>query len=787
MFAQNKPKPVKPQEKPPTQKEMDEMMNEMDNILKNMTPEERRMFDSMGIKIPNKKNMSGVTDKQLAVAWEDENRVVPARKTALINTLPKTIFSKEQLLAFIKKTNLSIASLIKPEARQMADKINDQFKNDPYYGFMIASAANGMWMYGYKESATYLMGKAVEAIPNADNLNNFASYLTMGGAAHIALPILEKLNSVHKNNSTILNNLGQAWLQLGEELKGEKYLDSAIRVYTYHPQANYTKCLLLKSRGKKAEAIAALHRSLKHSVTTQKNNLLKELEADQYKPVRFYAPRVYYSTTFNLHEYAAMVPKIYATNLGSNTELQWREFREIIKAEKEKINAQLTLVSKNASIAEQAFFKKAQASKFNIYSPYYSKAVERYNNYTKDFDRRLKQYTEKLLLLVKQKTELKIKFDTALEKERIRFDEEIKRGANKQVNCEGQLPIINEFLEKTNQLNIKSNELSVSFWLTEFYNMYYYYPSTAKTDASAQMIVLNLRAGFLERLYELFHESDLGYPCSSDIQKKAEYSILKPLNDYDEVNCKIYNRIYTPGLGNIVMRCNTMSLQLNPIMLPFEASLTANFDGFIEQASVGIEIKEVKINVGAEFDKKGNFKKGTGSIETEIKGVDVNIGAEINKKGEINGSGSIGTDINGVGIKMDAEIDEKGFKKGSIEMGIDKELSLLPKTMEEEAPVEVGLKNELGVSMELTRSEDGIIADFIVKEKSELDIASKLEVDNEVEVTPGMISKSGKVTEPETVKLSLPAAPSVNVSADSRWSVNSGYSAKGESSFSKLK
>jgi hypothetical protein len=54
-------------------------------------------------------------------------------------------------------------------------------------------------------------------------------------------------------------------------------------------------------------------------------------------------------------------------------------------------------------------------------------------------------------------------------------------------------------------------------------------------------------------------------------------------------------------------------------------------------------------------------------------------------------------------------------------------------------------------------------------------------------MTPGMISKSGKVTEPETVKLSLPSAPSVNVSADSRWSVNSGYSVKGESSFSKLK
>jgi hypothetical protein len=45
----------------------------------------------------------------------------------------------------------------------------------------------------------------------------------------------------------------------------------------------------------------------------------------------------------------------------------------------------------------------------------------------------------------------------------------------------------------------------------------------------------------------------------------------------------------------------------------------------------------------------------------------------------------------------------------------------------------------------------------------------------------------GEITKPEMVKLGLPSAPSVSVSADSRWSVNSGYSAKGGSSFSKLK
>ncbi|HEX5025563.1 MAG TPA: hypothetical protein VFV68_09830, partial [Agriterribacter sp.] len=45
-FAQTKDKQ---KEKPPTQKEMDEMMKEMQNALNEMSPEEKKAMDSMGI------------------------------------------------------------------------------------------------------------------------------------------------------------------------------------------------------------------------------------------------------------------------------------------------------------------------------------------------------------------------------------------------------------------------------------------------------------------------------------------------------------------------------------------------------------------------------------------------------------------------------------------------------------------------------------------------------------------------------------------------------------------
>lgn len=753
-------KKQKPTEKVPTEKTMKGLMQEAQNALDNMDPEDKRIMDSLGIKKPSFTTTPAVSDKDLRDAYLEEGKVVPAYKAALIRAMPAKIFTKEELLAFIKKTNASITTLVRPASKQLADKIADQFKNDPYYGYMIAAAANGMWMMDYKEAATYLMGKATELVPNADNLNNFAAYLTMGGAAHIAIPILEKLNSIHKKNSTILNNLGQAWLQLGDETKGEKYLDSAIMIYVYHPQANYTKCLLLESKGKKAEAIEALNRSLKHSVTKNKLNKLKQLQGSGYKPRRYYAPRVYYSTSFDLHQYVDLIPKNYALKLGGEVEKEWENFRNMITDEQEKIASQMEIVKNQAVADETAFQKKLISTHGAIYSPYHEKAIQGLNDYNRQYERQQEETQNDWVKISEDKNEIKTKFEEDYKKEQDKFDEEIKNGADKQMDCEGAVPIINAFLEKTNKINQRMNEETVKKLLVHYYNLYYYLPSTANTDATAQAYVLSLRGGFLEELKMLAHESDLGYPCSDEGKPEEQYSKMKPLKDFDEVNCKILNTIYSPGIGMIEMRCNTMSMHLNPILEPFEATLTLNYDGFVEEASVAVTVKAVDIKAGAEFDKQGNFKKGEAEIGTEIKGI------------------SIG--VNG-------EIDENGFKKGSIELGLDHDMSLLPKSMEEEAPVDIAMKNELGISMEFTKGDDGVIADFGVKNNTTLDFASRVEVDNEVETSPGTISAAGKVTEPETVTLDLPSAPSSFISADNRWSVNSGYSVKGDSSFTKLK
>ena len=272
------PEATSAQEVAPSQKEMEEMMKEAQKAMESLSEEDKKMIEEMGIAVPSFNNLPQVTEAGVKAAMEEDGMVIPPKRTDLIAGLPAKLFTDAELAQYIKTTNISIAGIITPSSKNLAEKAMAVFKDDPYYGAMIASTANGMWIMGLYEPAVYLMGKAAEALPNADNYNNYSACLTMLGAGHMAIPVLAKLNSIHHGNSTILNNLGQAWLQLGDRDKTEKYLDSAIMIYAYHPQANYTKCLILELEGKTAEAAVALKRSIQHSATKSKVEKLNKLE-----------------------------------------------------------------------------------------------------------------------------------------------------------------------------------------------------------------------------------------------------------------------------------------------------------------------------------------------------------------------------------------------------------------------------------------------------------------------------------------------------------------------------
>jgi hypothetical protein len=369
-------------------------------------------------------------------------------------------------------------------------------------------------------------------------------------------------------------------------------------------------------------------------------------------------------------------------------------------------------------------------------------------------------------------SKLKAAFWKDLSAEKERFERESKNGEN-YYNCEREMPIISRYVTEVNRLNAAYNESLIKDLVTMSYQRFYYMTAVATSDAAALKMVLELKSVFLQKLLELKHEA---YPPNDCIREKEEVHLKQTeLPDYDEVNCNILNTITWPGWGCIVMRCNNMSMSINSSLLPVGGSITANYDGFVEQFSVAVTVKTVDIELGAQFDKNGNFAGANGGVSSKIKGIDVSVKGEIglDEKGNEKGSVELGL-AEHISVKGEVLVDENGFKKGSVELGIDGELKFLPEGLEGEAPVELGLKGELGVGMEF---DDEGNTDFIVKQNAEGEIGSTIEVDDEIEMVPGMMSKGGKVTDPEMLKLPLPSAPSVSISAGNQWSVNSGFSA----------
>lgn len=281
LFAQAKPKP-KETEKPPTQKEMGEMMKELNEEMDEMSPEEEKMMDSMGVKMPDmkalKKTVSGISDAQIKKAYEDDNRIVPQKDAVRINSALSTTISTAQIGEYIQKIHKSVLNTLSANTKATGAEVYQQIKR---LNKSAANTAVGLWIDGKPTLALYLIGEACKANPtDAVALNNYASFLTTCGAEQLALPILNNLNKRYPKNSSILNNITQAWLGLGDIDKANKYSDSTLRVYAYHPQANMAKCVIEESKGNIPAAIAAAKKGISKAYSNEKEEKLNKLGYD---------------------------------------------------------------------------------------------------------------------------------------------------------------------------------------------------------------------------------------------------------------------------------------------------------------------------------------------------------------------------------------------------------------------------------------------------------------------------------------------------------------------------
>ncbi|MGE7774164.1 hypothetical protein ACQKLP_05540 [Chitinophaga sp. NPDC101104] len=260
-------------------KQLAEAKKNLADQLAKMDPAAKKGYDSI-------LSVFGAGTKMNDALQQVENNAATAGKPSGL-ALDKSNTSKAPIAAtpatagmraFISTGNKAVFSAMLPAAKNKAGEIYKALQQKGADNDEIGNAATALWMTGRTQTALCLMAQACSNdANNIDNLSNYASMLTMSGAPEIAIPILNNLNGRFRKNTTILNNLGQAWFAVGDMDKANKYLDSTLALNAGHAQANETKCLILAGKGNKTAAVAHAKAAFKQGATQERKDNLKQL------------------------------------------------------------------------------------------------------------------------------------------------------------------------------------------------------------------------------------------------------------------------------------------------------------------------------------------------------------------------------------------------------------------------------------------------------------------------------------------------------------------------------
>ncbi len=613
---------------PASTKEIQDKIKQAQQQLDKLTPEQKKMMQQMGMSPSVPSMPAGITDTDVKAAMNRDAFSVPPKNVTLIAAIPKITLTAAALPAYIKSLNDYIEKGISGEAKQAAQLIYAEYKKNKFSTQAIGNAAVGIWISGQLETAMCIMGKAcADNATDADLLSNFAAMLSMGGATHKAIPVLEYLVKQYPDNTTILNNLGQAWFYLGETDKANFLLNKAVKAFAYHPQANYTQCLIEQSKGNTTSAIEKMKNSLAYSFSANKINMLRKLgykvtANDVHKP---FSPD---PNPLGLKNFRRPdVPTSYAGEL--RLKVDWDAFQKQV-GEKNMQLAQSLIPYQNAAN------QKAQ----QLYNQYEKNGVNGLSNgaapphglYAQIAEINLSQMNKdggagyRLKAALKQVQAIRNDFETEKDAQRKLIEklnssvasqetELAKKGENIGYdNCEVQRKYsewvytnYNKPLEEAYTNYLHQLQLKISEEL--------YWKQFIQDDATFAATKITAQKEWLSALSDTrYIATDIYEKCSQAENKMSNYKLA----DFDDMNCK-YHSSLDFGFGNsIETHCEKMTVNFSGGPLSGHLNYKSDNKGqnrfvngsaeatvFEKSVGAGPVQAGVKAGMGLEFTSKG--------------------------------------------------------------------------------------------------------------------------------------------------------------------------------------
>ena len=673
----------KPKEKAPTQSEIEKLMKEAEAGMDQIDAATKNIIDSMDIKMPSLKNVPKVSDKQLAEAWDVEERIVPKKDVARIASITKINLNEATLENYVNAINTKTNLILNAASKILAEKIYSDLKVSGKSSDAIGNTAAGLWMMGRLQPALYIMGRiCIEDVTNTDNLSNYAAMLSMCGLQQFAIPCLNYLNLKFPGNSTLFNNLGQAWFGLGDIIKSEKYLDSAIRIYAWHPQANFTKSFIVENRGNKSEAINLVKKSILHAYTADKEGRLEQLGYKlTFRDVSL--PRNPKSDGLNLGAFnTPPFPKSVDECLEFDKE--WTSFRQQLQLQISALSAQLedaqTIVNEkrekrmneSVTIVKASLATGKPVEDVFLFPLHFEAASLKQNEVKDEYERKLDKLLKNIAaFLYGPGASLKMQYDKDIEKLQEENLEQTGEGLPNKDFCPKFKEVTDKYLSANNsetEFFFKEGLEILKIYLNEsaHWQIYSAFPeefTAHKLEAKITWLsALNAKS-------PIDFISITEYKCNTPVKSKAG-----KLAEFDDVACKYHSEISFP-IGKMKMDCSRWTTELDLSFVKFGLKQNMDKETFADQ------FMECNIEVGAKIGK--DLKLGPLSVEASAGS---RVGIEIDRSGikDIYITGGVkveaGTNIIGeasVASGTPASMMGVGVSDHSIDAGVEGKISII--------------------------------------------------------------------------------------------------------------
>ncbi len=662
---------------------IEDAMKKMEELKKGMTPEQRAMLEKMGVE----KTMQGV-QKNMAqgnpggamMPLGDPNKIPTVLSTRAIAPTP---VGKEKLLAYLKPIFSETEKAIKPEHKKaVASLINKGKKTGQY--------AMAFWANNELDIALYLLENA--CITNPDDylsLNNLAALLTISGYAHKSLPLLLYTQKLLPQNATVANNLGQAYLSLGNIEKAQTFLLSAIQKDTTNTEAYRSLALIAQQQGNNTLCGNYLEKAIANGgATTEAINLLSKVapgkDISAYIRNRF--KRYYKDHSITKRFIVPAVPASYEEAVSRNREVEtyfkdmdatinatYKTQQELTKKyegqvveNQTKRMAQMQQMLANAG--KPGFAQSVQDMKASFSNPLMAQGATMLASidnpqFSKSYISRMKTETANRLKSENElKQALKIDFDnqiSALEKERKGLDDgEGKDAANaRAMQIEKDLCKLKEgrqakWLEKMAEINnqyIHNMEDLLNQRLQE-----YLFWNTVVMQSLQDPTPVNYAAyvGYLKNLrdlaYSLFPthvDGGLSKPCGDYL--KQDNALKGKIHDWEREHCEVDFGVDL-GVTGAKMNCEGWSVYANFEIgsMKYERSVDP-----VTWQTTGHSLT-VTPGVNAEFEIGKIGGSLSGAVETTVK-FDGNMNFQ-----DVNIKGTVGAELKGpLGGKAGASVD----------------------------------------------------------------------------------------------------------------------------------